>query len=204
VASESSEPLLQLGVAPDASAVQVVWHPRIKQVVCGTSAGVTKVLYDPLMSNKGALMSASRVKRAKDPSDVFGSGPGIVGEIHNPHALPMFQTEARGKRKLAKDRMDPAKSRKPDMPMTGPGAPGAKKVRNTNFTAFVMQSHTKNPLRDQDAREEILKYAVPEGTGTNLVGRAYANTAPKPVLQEKTLEQEQEDMAKMEEEILKR
>ena len=201
VSSASTEPLLQMGVAPEASVTNILWHARIKQLLVGTSAGATKVLYDPAFSVKGALMSSVRVKRNTDPSDIFTAGN--VGEIHNPHALPMFKEEARGKRKREKDRADPKKSKKPEMPMNGPGFQG-RVSGNSNFTQFVMQNTVKSTMREEDPREALLKYAERAKEGTQLVGRAYAKTAPVTPFLAKTLEQEILDMEKMEEEILKK
>ena len=191
-----------MGVAPEASVTRVIWHRRLKQVLCGTSAGATKVLYDPAFSTKGALMSSSRIKRAQDPSDFVPTG-GVVGKIVNPGALPMYREEFFGKRKRDKDRADPIKSKKPDMPVNGPGAQG-RVSGNTNFTQYVMANTKKTTLLEEDPREEILKYAEKAKEGTQLVGRAYAKTAPVTPFLAKTLEQEMEDLKKMEEDILKK
>ncbi len=49
--------------------------------------GILRVFYDPSISTKGALLSAGKAYRRKaDPSDFA-----IVGEIINPHALPMYR-----------------------------------------------------------------------------------------------------------------
>lgn len=200
------EAFLTLGIAPEASITHLTWHPRLKQLVCGTSTGNTKVFYDPLFSVKGALMSASRIKRASDPVDASGPG-GVVGKIYNPGALPMFRDEdgirgASAAKKARKDRADPVKSKKPEMPVEGRGGQG-RISGLTNFTQYVMSNRTKNTLLEEDPREAILKYAEKAKTGTQLVGRAYAKTAPITPMLEKTLEQEVEDQKKMEEEILK-
>lgn len=59
-------------------------------MICGFSVsdGKTRVLFDPRLSNKGALLTASKApKREKDPSD-YTSG---VGAIYSPEALPMYR-----------------------------------------------------------------------------------------------------------------
>lgn len=194
--------MAQLGVAPGHSVVSVVWHPRIRQIICGTTGGETKVLYDPLISEKGALMSATRVKRLKDPSDFSSiSASAAVGEIHNPNALPMFQKEKTGKRKRDKERMDPLKSKRPELPVTGPGF-GGRVSGSYTFTQLVMKNKIKDTTREQDAREEILKFAEKAKEGPQLVGKAYAKSAPTPVFQEKTLEEEMEEREKIEQDIL--
>ncbi|EWM26094.1 wd repeat-containing protein 70 [Nannochloropsis gaditana] len=204
VQGPSLEAVLTVGVAPGASVTNLTWHPRLKQVVCGTSSGATKVLYDPSFSVKGALMSSQRVKRPSDPMDAAPVG-GVVGRIINPSALPMFRDdEETGKKKRARlDRADPIKSKRPDLPVNGPGAQG-RVSGMTNFTQYVMQTKQKNTMMEEDPREAILKYAEKAKEGTQLVGRAYAKTAPKTPFLEKTLEQEVEDMKEMEAEILKK
>ncbi len=209
----SPEPVLTMGVAPQTSVTHVLWHRRLKQLVCGTSAGATKVLYDPAFSVKGALMSANRVKRASDPMDAGGAlsggsggagGVPVVGQIINPSALPMYREEGwgPGKRKRM-DRLDPVKSRKPEMPVNGSGSQGRLGDKGS-FTQFVMAHKTKNNLLEEDPREAILKYADKAKEGVQLVGRAYAKTAPVTPFQKRTLEQEVEDNKAFEQELLKK
>jgi WD repeat-containing protein 70 len=213
-AAVAGVPVLTLAVAPQASVTHVLWHRRLKQLVCGTSAGATKVLYDPTFSVKGALMSANRVKRASDPMDAGGmlsgeaaggaGGVPVVGKIINPGSLPMYREEAwgPGKRKRM-DRLDPVKSRRPELPVNGPGAQGRLGDKGS-FTQFVMQHKAKNTMLEEDPREAILKYADKAKEGVQLVGRAYAKTAPVTPFQQKTLEQEVEDQKEFEQEILKK
>lgn len=142
------------------------------------------------------------MKRVSDPSDFVA--PGVMGKIHNPHALPMFRDEAHGRRKKIKIRQDPILSKKPEQPMNGPGAQG-RISGVSGFTQFVMANVGKqNVMREQDPREEILKYAEKAKEGMQLVGRAYKQSAPVTPLQTKTLEQELEDAEKLEKEILKK
>lgn len=204
VGTASTEAVLTMGVASEASVTHLTWHPRLKQLVCGTSMGTTKVLYDPAFSVKGALMSSNRVPRKSDPMDTALENGG-VGKIMNPSALPMYRDPGFvSKAKRAKqDRADPIKSKMPERPMNGPGLQG-RVSGMTNFTQYVMQNKTKTDILEEDPREAILKYAEKAKEGTQLVGRAYAKTAPKPTFQAKTLEQEVEDMKEMEQEILRK
>jgi len=77
---------------------------------------VAHVYYDVKQSTKGALLSALKVKKRKDPSDDVQ-----YLAIHTPHALPMFKDPPSAKKQKLKDRQDPIKSRKPDLPLDGPG-----------------------------------------------------------------------------------
>lgn len=50
----------EVNAAPDASVARVVWHSQTNQVICSTSAGGVRVMYDPAISDKGAKLSAGR------------------------------------------------------------------------------------------------------------------------------------------------
>lgn len=50
----------EVNAAPDASVARVVWHSQTNQVICSTSAGGVRVMYDPAISDKGAMLSAGR------------------------------------------------------------------------------------------------------------------------------------------------
>lgn len=52
--------LAEVNAAPDASVGRVVWHPQTNQIICSTSAGGVRVMYDPAISDKGAMLSAGR------------------------------------------------------------------------------------------------------------------------------------------------
>ena len=95
--------------------------------------------------------------------------------ILTPHALPMFRDldPGRGtKRKREKDRMDPRKSRRPELPVTGPGRGGRV---GASATQHVVQNLVRDTTRDVDVsgcfyftgddltieqpREALLRYA---------------------------------------------
>jgi len=86
-----------------------------------------------------------------------------------PHALPMFRDgddiiTAMGsmatKRKREKERGDPRKSRRPDLPVTGPGKGGRV---GASATQHLVQTLFRDTTRDVDPREALLKYADQEG-----------------------------------------
>ena len=80
------------------------------------------------------------------------SAPTII----TPHALPMFRDGeiARGsKRKREKDRMDPRKSRRPDLPVTGPGKGGRV---GASATQHVVQNLVRDTTRDEDVSTAFL------------------------------------------------
>ena len=83
------------------------------------SQGGTHILYDPTLSERGALVCVARAPRKKSADD-FEANP----VIHNPHALPLFRDQPSRKRQREKVLKDPLKSHKPELPMTGPGFGG--------------------------------------------------------------------------------
>lgn len=67
-----------------------LYHIYMYIVLYSTSFGLVRIFFDPRFSVKGALITSSRApKRAKDPSDFAA-----VGEIINPHALPMYRVSS--------------------------------------------------------------------------------------------------------------
>lgn len=92
---------------------------KIFATVGDKSQGGTHVLYDPTLSERGALVCVARAPRKKSVDD-FEAKP----VIHNPHALPLFREQPSRKRQREKILKDPIKSHKPELPITGPGFGG--------------------------------------------------------------------------------
>ncbi|PPQ90468.1 hypothetical protein CVT25_014986 [Psilocybe cyanescens] len=145
-------------LAVDATPVKVAWHSKINQIVTGLSNGQIVVLYSPVTSLNGAKLLLSKGPPRKvtieDVSDAL-SAPTIL----TPHALPMFRDLDAGrgtKRKREKDRMDPRKSKRPELPVTGPGKGGRV---GASATQHVVQNLVRDTTRDVDPREALLRYA---------------------------------------------
>jgi WD repeat-containing protein 70 len=90
----------------------------------------------------------------------------------------MYREEHTTKRKLAEQaRKDPKRSKRPEAPLTGPGV-GGRVSSSYNFTQFVMQNKLagqKTNIREQDAREELLKFADASEQEPTYFGGAYGN-----------------------------
>jgi hypothetical protein len=110
------------------------------------------VLYSPFTSLNGAklLLNKGPPRKAtvEDMSDALAA-PSII----TPHALPMYRDSdgivRDSKRKREKDRLDPRKSRRPDLPVTGPGRGGRV---GASATQHVVQNLVRDTTRDQDVR----------------------------------------------------
>lgn len=153
-------------LAVDSTPVKVYWHSKINQVcslfldylctrliivqiVTGLSNGEICVLYSPHTSQNGAKLLLNKGPPRKvtieDVSDAL-AGPSII----TPHALPMFRDMDIGrgsKRKREKERMDPRKSRRPELPVTGPGKGGRV---GASATQHVVQNLVKDTTREED------------------------------------------------------
>ncbi|KAI0085637.1 WD40-repeat-containing domain protein [Irpex rosettiformis] len=143
----------------DTTPVKVLWHSKINQIVTGLANGQICVLYSPHTSINGAklLLNKGPPRKAtiEDMSDALAA-PTII----TPHALPMFRDGdiARGtKRKREKDRMDPRKSKRPELPVTGPGKGGRV---GASATQHVVQNLVRDTTRDEDVRIELFVTAL--------------------------------------------
>lgn len=172
----------RVGISPSLSVVRCLWHPRINQVFTTTGdkkEGGTHVLYDPSMSQRGALVCVGRAPRRKSIDDYE-----VQPLIHNPHALPLFRDQPSRKRQREKILKDPLKSHKPDLPVDGPGFGGRVGVtKGSLLTQYLMKQGglIKETWMDEDPREAILKHADAAAQDPKFIAPAYAQTQPEPV-----------------------
>jgi len=175
----------------ESTPVKVVWHSKINQIVTGLSNGSISVLYSPETSTHGGklLLSKGAPKRptVEDMSDALAA-PTIL----TPHALPMFKDGdgiVKGtKRKREKDRLDPRKSRRPELPVTGPGKGGRV---GASATQHVVQNLVRDTTRDEDPREALLKYANRVDNDPQWTA-AWQQNQPKPVFAQVSEDEDEE------------
>lgn len=179
--------MLEVGATP----VRVFWHSKINQIVTGLSNGEICVLYSPETSLNGAKLlfnkGPPRKITVEDMSDAV-TAPHII----TPHALPMFRDLDLGrgtKRKREKDRMDPRKSRRPELPVTGPGKGGRV---GASATQHVVQNLVRDTMRDEDPREALLKFAD-KADQDPLWTKAWKTNQPNPVFAEEDTRDTKED-----------
>ncbi|OQR79423.1 WD repeat-containing protein 70-like [Tropilaelaps mercedesae] len=171
-----------------ASIIRLQWHPKIDQLILGLSNGVIKVLYDDRRSRNGALLCAGKTKVKRKQMESV-----TTTQILTPHALPLFRderTQLQRKREEL-DRKDPVKSRRPDLPVTGPGAGGRISSGGNTHTSFIVrQLGIRDRVIDEseDPREALLKYAKSAAEDPYWVSPAYRLTQPKPIFQKVPLD----------------
>ncbi|CAG8770743.1 41787_t:CDS:10, partial [Gigaspora margarita] len=135
------------------SVIRVLWHSRINQVVTGSADGLVHVFYDPAISVRGAKLCVVKEPKRRAIDDYEINRPIIA-----PHSLSMFRDDRpkSTKRKREKLRKDPVASRRPDLPVNGPGKGG--KI-GSSLTQHIMKELIKDTTRDEDPREALLKFA---------------------------------------------
>lgn len=182
----------KVGISPDLSVVQCAWHPKLNQILATTGDkknGGTHILYDPSLSERGALVCVARAPRKKSVDD-FEAKPAI----HNPHALPLFRDEPSRKRQREKMLKDPLKSHKPEVPMSGPGFGGrVGSTKGSLLTQYLLKQGgmIKETWMDEDPREAILKYADVAAKEPKFIAPAYAETQPETVFAKSDSEDEE-------------
>ena len=193
----------------DAPVVRLAWHGGINQIAAACGDGATRVLYNPALSAKGAMLAAKRLPKKRDLSDTISVSS--AGIIVAPLALPRGGGAAGRKRRLA----DLVAADKPGAAATAAAAAAAAAAlplraappttavepdfltdKKLTFTQHFVQTHlvpeTVN-LREQDPAEVLRAYAAkaaadPEGMAMRA---AYATTAPTTLLASRTLEEEE-------------
>ncbi len=124
----------------------------------GLTSGALTVLYSPQTSLNGAklLLNKGPAKRptVEDMSDAVAAPaiivPGVTRDGEFTSGLP-------NKRKRDKDRQDPRKSRKPEMPVHGPGRGGRV---GASATQHVVQNLVRDTTRDEDVRIVLVSVFV--------------------------------------------
>lgn len=166
----------------DSHVIKAVWHSKLNQLFIGCGNGVVKCYYDHKNSLRGAKLCIVKTHRKKQSVEVICSK-----QIITPHSLPLFKQEKlrTNKKKIEKDRMDPVKSRRPDLPITS-GQGGRVAASGSTLSSFVMRNLglSKRIDDEQDPREAILKYAKLAEEDPIWVAPAYKKTQPKPIFQE--------------------
>lgn len=180
------------GVRGEANAVFVKWLANTNQILCTTSTGTTKVFFDPRFSTKGAMLTAGRAaKREVDPADE------VIGEIFNPHALPLFRNDEgmHPKRGRAYEKkLEAMKATVPERPAKS--GPGTKDNMSFFFTKHVMEGRSVDSSRTEDPRSALLKYDALAKADPMFYGGAYGGTQPSSQLHTMTFEEEQEEFKK--------
>ena len=96
---------------------------------------------------------------------------------------------------MLKDRKDPIKSRRPELPVTGPGQGGRIASAGNTFASFIARNlGVRSKIDDSiDPREAILRHAKEAAENPYWVSPAYAATQPKPVFAPENKEDDEDN-----------
>ncbi|MCJ1439766.1 MAG: hypothetical protein MMC23_000247 [Stictis urceolatum] len=177
-------------VTPNSPLVTVQWHEKLNQIITGSANAETHVLYNPTISNRGALTIMSKAPKRRhvddDPNFTTDISEGIPGDsIVTPGGLPgASQTGPRnptiGLTASGKSR-DP---RRPYIPMTTPFA------KSQPDEEHVKNSIPLSSMRDEDPREALLKYAD-KAKNDPMFTNAWKDTQPRTIYAELSDEEEE-------------
>ncbi|RXN18006.1 WD repeat-containing 70 [Labeo rohita] len=186
---ESLQKVYEIEVA-DTSIVRCLWHPKLNQIMVGTGNGLAKVYYDPVKSQRGAMLCVVKSKRKERHAETL-----TQDYIITPHALPMFR-EARQRstrKQLEKDRLDPVRSHKPEPPVSGPGRGGRVAAHGGTLSSYIVKNIALDKTDDSNPREAILRHAKEAAENPYWVAPAYKKTQPDPLFAEEEEEEPDED-----------
>lgn len=176
----------------DTSVVRCLWHPKLNQMVASCADGQVKLFYDPKKSQRGAMLSVVKAERKSRQIKVM-----TTQQIITPYALPMFREGRPTSTRKAEERVrkDPVKSRRPDLPITGPGEGGRVAQRGATLSQYVVQNLVlKKPDKyENDPREAILRHAKEAEENPFWVDPAYKKNQPVKVFQKVEEEQKKDD-----------
>ena len=173
----------------DDKVTAVVWHEALNQLFVGAGKTV-KVFFDPHLSKNGVMNCMGKGFKKFTADDVEYERP-----IMTPHALPIFNKDARHKRKNMENiRTDNKLSSKPEMPITGPGK-GGKVAGPTTITQNLMRIvHAIDSTRKQDPVEAVRRNAGAAEANPMFIDNAYKETQPVKILDWSTEEHEEKKL----------
>ncbi|XP_076247672.1 gastrulation defective protein 1 homolog [Calliopsis andreniformis] len=161
--------------------IKTLWHPKLNQIFVGCGNGIVKAYYDSKKSLRGAKLCVVKTHLKQKHIEVMSTQ-----QIITPHALPLFrQDRPKSVRKqMEKDRLDPVKSRRPDLPITS-GQGGRVASSGGTLSSYVIRNLglSKRIEDDQDPREAILKYAKVAEENPYWIAPAYKKTQPQTIFQ---------------------
>ncbi|XP_077284006.1 gastrulation defective protein 1 homolog [Arctopsyche grandis] len=161
--------------------IKTLWHPKLNQIFVGCGDGTVQCYYDHKRSLRGAKLCVVKTHRKRNTIEVLSNT-----QVITPHALPLFQQDRvkTVKKRMEKDRLDPVKSKRPDLPITS-GQGGRVASSGGTLSSYVIRNLglSKRVNDEQDPREAILKYAKDAAENPFWISPAYAKTQPKPIFQ---------------------
>jgi len=178
--------------------VRSAWHPKLNQILVGSSDGNVRVYYDPIRSFRGAKLCVVK-KRTEAKAVNYISTQRII----TPYSLPLFKEDTVHQkstyRQQLKDRKDPVLSRKPEPPMLIKGTGGRTGQGGSTLHSWMAkQIAVKNKDDHIDPRERILRHAKESTDNPYWITPAYTKTQPVPIFRKQDEDEPEEKITKRE------
>lgn len=197
------------------SVIALTWHHQLNQIFVGSADAKITVLYDPELSQNGAMRSITRQEKRK-VSESAHSGYFNGSNVYNHSELEDELLKVREDRAknggqnpkkpendsifIPPEAYDPMRRRerklreakkvsKPELPLQGPSK-GGRTPQSGTLAQYVMQDLYKNVQRDMDPREALLAQAKAAESMPLWVEPAYTATQPTRVFDYKESKQD--------------
>ncbi|KAL9618654.1 MAG: hypothetical protein Q9160_006621 [Pyrenula sp. 1 TL-2023] len=172
-------PELVTSITPGSALVSVLWHEKLNQIITGSANAETRVLYNPKLSQKGAMMIMSKAPKRRhvddDPNFTTDISEGIPGDsVTTTGGLPN-STTSHSTRHPTIGLTASGKSRDPRRPHLPATTPFAKSQPDEKH---IKERIALSSMRDEDPREALLKYAD-KAEQDPLFTNAWSKTQPK-------------------------
>lgn len=170
-------------MAAGSSLTCLSWNSKLNQIICGTTDGSIKVLYDPELSTNGVLLCVAKRTKRQNPQAALEWQPGM-GQVINP-LLEEEERKQRDKNRLT--RKQRANAARPELPISGVGVGGQT---GTSVQHELLKKLLKlNEYVPEDPRTALLKYDAVAKSDPRYFA-AYQETQPEPEYDYQGLEEE--------------
>lgn len=184
------KPELVTPVTPDSPLISVVWHEKLNQILTGSANGHTHVLYNPSISQNGAITIMSKAPKRRHIDDdpnlttdiahgfsgdaIISSGGLPKGGISFANRHPTVGMTASGR---------PRDPRRPHLPAQTPFS------KSQPAEKHIKENIPLSAMRDEDPREALLQYAE-KAEKDPVFTNAWKHTQPKPIYADVSDEEE--------------
>ena len=197
-------PIKQLGISRGAGGTALLWHPKLNQILVGTTDSKVHVLFDPKLSHNGALLSVVKAPRVANPLDFEPERPVIV-----PYALRMFRETPNQRRREAKEALDPRIRSGVEVKPTPPPAVKTTNMKNLLYGSsnkYLIEKYFPEKMRPvethEDPREALLKQAE-KTEKKSYFFKIYEKNQPTPIFDYDKLNEEEGPVLSLKEKIEK-
>ncbi|KAF5668907.1 RRB1-like protein in the regulation of ribosome biosynthesis [Fusarium heterosporum] len=158
-------------ITPGSPLITVDWHPKINQIITGSANGETRILYNPQMSNRGAVDVMSRAPKKRhiddNPEFTMDQSLGISGDAI---VVPGASGGSKKSGVTASGRSkDP---RRPHIPQQTPFQ------KNQPDEKLIAENIPLARMLHEDPREALLKYADKAQSDPMFI-KAWSKTQPQ-------------------------